>query len=96
MDSLDILESRYRREDVAKPHGKSFDWIFERTHLGFVSWLSQGHGIYLINGILGSGKSTLMKFMSRNTKILELLKLRQPSRTNIVADFYFWKSGTPL
>lgn len=89
MEILDILESRYRREDVAKLHGRSFDWIFEREHLGFVSWLSQGHGIYSINGILGSGKSTLMTFISRNTKTLELLKLRQPSRMNIVADFYF-------
>ena len=30
MESLDIPESRYRHQTVAKPHGRSFDWIFER------------------------------------------------------------------
>jgi len=66
-----------RFEAVETAHCKTFQWIFEgpsetgrhggearkSTRESFVHWLSSGHGIFHVCGKLGSGKSTLMKFL---------------------------------
>ncbi|KAH8895919.1 hypothetical protein GQ53DRAFT_819879 [Thozetella sp. PMI_491] len=59
-------------------------------------WLAAGEGIFHISGKLGSGKSTLMKFLctKRGTRI-ELQKWAG-QRTLVVANFFFWMPGSPL
>jgi len=66
-----------RFEAVETAHYETFQWIFEdpsetgrhegetcqSTRESFVHWLSSGHGIFHVCGKLGSGKSTLMKFL---------------------------------
>lgn len=71
--SFDDMYGRF--EAVDKAHGKTFEWVFEETrkdkdnkpdglsHESLVHWLSSGKGIFHISGKLGSGKSTLMKFL---------------------------------
>jgi hypothetical protein len=39
----------------------------------FVEWLSSGTGVYHIAGKLGSGKSTLMKYLARHSRVREEL-----------------------
>lgn len=71
---LDGIQGRY--ETVPEAHSKTFQWLFDdhdnvsldadkrlaRERLN--TWLSSGEGIFHISGKLGSGKSTLMKFLS--------------------------------
>jgi len=63
-----------RFEAVETAHYKTFKWIFEDTppsdkyhdhskRQSFLDWLSTGNGIFHVSGKLGSGKSTLMKFL---------------------------------
>lgn len=67
------MHSRFDAVDTA--HYKTFEWIFEDTprteanerdlsdRESFIQWLSSGKGIFHVSGKLGSGKSTLMKFL---------------------------------
>lgn len=50
---------------------------WERNREGvqsFVHWLSSGTGAYHIGGKLGSGKSTLMKYLSGHSRVREELQ----------------------
>lgn len=40
----------------------------------FAAWLRDGDGIFYISGKLGSGKSTLMKYLSDHTRTKEHLR----------------------
>ena len=71
-----------RFEAVETAHYETFQWIFEgpsetgqhggetceSTQESFVHWLSSGHGIFHVCGKLGSGKSTLMKFLCNHDR----------------------------
>lgn len=57
-----------RRESVERAHEATFDWIYSHEIAGtpwssFVNWLRIGSGIYWINGKVGAGKSTLMRYL---------------------------------
>jgi hypothetical protein len=70
-----------RFDAVDKAHYKTFEWIFEDTpkngdnnrdyspHESFIYWLSSGKGIFHISGKMGSGKSTLVKFLYRHKRV---------------------------
>jgi hypothetical protein len=68
-----------RFEAVEDAHCKTFEWIFEPDSKkdnqngcsgpeSFKHWLSSGRGIFHISGKLGSGKSTLMKFLCEHKR----------------------------
>jgi hypothetical protein len=72
--------------EVLEAHKKTFQWMLSENAAGngynerssardlFIDWLSGGSGIFHISGKLGSGKSTLMKFLcgeSRTTTELQ-------------------------
>ncbi|KAF8855876.1 hypothetical protein BDZ45DRAFT_595017, partial [Acephala macrosclerotiorum] len=91
-----------RIEEVAEAHARTYEWIFSdsssicpsRTWSNFVEWLKDGNGIYWINGKAASGKSTLMRYILRHPRTMELLtSWAQPLKVNSAA-FFFWNSGT--
>lgn len=60
--AFDDMYSRY--DSVPEAHFKTCEWIFNSNiRPSFVNWLNHGDGIFHISGKLGSGKSTLMKFL---------------------------------
>lgn len=74
------LKARYTR--IANAHERTFNWLFQdsdteserHTHgRHFVSWLRSGDGIFWVSGKPGSGKSTLMKWISSQKKTEEIL-----------------------
>ncbi|KAH8897606.1 hypothetical protein GQ53DRAFT_791504 [Thozetella sp. PMI_491] len=81
------------------PHGQTFEWIYEQPEASrapwsnFSEWLQTGDSIYWIQGRLGSGKSTLMRYIFENEETRRQLCLwTQGSPIEILA-FYFWNSG---
>ncbi|KAI8719792.1 NACHT domain-containing protein [Fusarium sp. LHS14.1] len=60
----------------------------------FTDWLGSGDPIYWISGKPGSGKSTLMKFVSSNPKTKSFLKEWQPEVQ--IFSHYFWKAGSEM
>ena len=91
-----------RYEKIADAHAKTFEWIFRdyTRHANlcygdsFIEWLSHGTGIFWVTGKAGSGKSTLMKFLSHHHLTSETLTHWSGTKKLIIASFYFWYAGT--
>ncbi|EHL02055.1 hypothetical protein M7I_2010 [Glarea lozoyensis 74030] len=106
--SLSFVDMYGRFEAVDIAHYKTFEWIFEDkpehtkndynfSHREtFLHWLSAGTGIFHISGKLGSGKSTLMKFLCSHERTSVELEKWAGDRKLVFAKFFFWKPGTTL
>ncbi|KAG7287236.1 hypothetical protein NEMBOFW57_006742 [Staphylotrichum longicolle] len=83
----DVRSTRYAEAERREMHRAAGNM--------FTNWLSSGEGIFHISGKLGSGKSTLMKYLGDHpgTKT-ELIKWAD-GRDLVVAKFFFWRPGTP-
>lgn len=98
---FDAMDERFH--DVSKEAENTFRWIFEdktndgfsRRSVMFKSWLTSGSGIFHICGKLGSGKSTLMKHIWRNSQTAQSLQLwaQGLKKQLVTAQFFFWKPG---
>jgi hypothetical protein len=93
-DSLDFAERSQRYERIIQAHETTFDWIFEKSDLGLVSWLRKGNGTYWIQGKPGSGKSTVMKFLHDHPKTSEILSQWRQGRGHTSAWFFFNERGS--
>ena len=105
LDSLYSPQAEERCQRIAKAHCETFDWIFKvgsaapisdrlQNECNFASWLSHGAGLYWISGKPGSGKSTLMKYISRDVRTRQCLDVWAGSSNLITASFYFWNAGS--
>jgi hypothetical protein len=75
-----------RYDAVDKAHYETFQWFFNDdpqaeqddarrlAKKSFMDWLSSGNGIFHISRKLGSGKSTLMKFLYQHDRTKTELK----------------------
>lgn len=72
LKGLAFPEMRTRLDGIEEAHEKTFRWILDggnidedrrKSHELFNDWLLKGDGIFHVSGKLGSGKSTLMKFL---------------------------------
>lgn len=59
-----------------------------------LNWLRAGDKIFHVSGNPGSGKSTLMKFLSQHERTMEELKVWATTKKLIFCVFYFWNPGT--
>jgi hypothetical protein len=74
LSSLAFATMMDRYNTILNTHENTFEWIFEKSHhfpeedprsrVMFTKWLLQGDGVYWISRKPGSGKSTLMKYIS--------------------------------
>ncbi|KAK5651327.1 hypothetical protein OQA88_12560 [Cercophora sp. LCS_1] len=62
----------------------------------YLGWLSSGQGIFHICGKIGSGKSTLMKFLSEHSTTRAHLESWADQKVLVLASFFFWKPGSKL
>ncbi|KAK4451173.1 hypothetical protein QBC34DRAFT_58748 [Podospora aff. communis PSN243] len=61
-----------------------------------IDWLTSGNGIFHISGKLGSGKSTLMKYICEHPSTKEMLKSWAGRPQLVFASFFFWRPGSAL
>jgi hypothetical protein len=105
--SLHYREREYRELAISSPYDKTFQWMFDkdprRKNGGFPRWLASSSNLFWITGKAGSGKSTLMKyisdFKSGGEGALQCQKhLREWSGKwkLTTASFYFWGSGAGI
>lgn len=87
---FDGIDERF--DDIAEAHARTFQWIYERSELGFVDWLEAGRGIYWITGKAGSGKSTLMKFIYKDERTRNCLPTDYENI--LVSSFFFHDRGS--
>lgn len=99
LNSLSFTSLADRQESIELPHTQTFDWIFEepgnsqRSWSNFVEWLRSGNGIYWINGKVGSGKSTLMRYVYENDLTKRNIDQWAGDMQSQVSGFFFWRSG---
>lgn len=100
---FDYIQARYQSISEAHPH--TFDWIFDKTKpdegtfASFINWLEHPgglEGLYWVAGKPGSGKSTLMRFLSDSPRTKAALETWSGSRTLLSANMFFWHSGSPI
>ncbi|KAI0415959.1 hypothetical protein F5X98DRAFT_206355 [Xylaria grammica] len=99
-----------REWSVAEAHHATFRWLFDEnespSRTSFKNWLASEEKLYWITGKAGSGKSTLMKYIShpgepqnhdnKRRRCYDGL-LKWSGKSNLViASFYFWNSGTHM
>ncbi|KAI9694326.1 MAG: hypothetical protein M1820_009015 [Bogoriella megaspora] len=107
--SLHYRTMHVRHDEIQEAHAKTFNWLFEtpsavaeedKQPVKFVDWLQcagDGKDTYWITGKAGSGKSTIMKFLSTHPQTFAVLhKWIQGSERLITAGYYFWHAGTVL
>ncbi|RHZ67684.1 hypothetical protein CDV55_107910 [Aspergillus turcosus] len=91
-DDYDVFDKSGGSEDDAQEE----DLYRTTARKSFLSWLEYGHGIFHISGKLGSGKSTLMKFLYTDARTQEMLRKWAGSGTLVMGSFFFWKPGSQL
>lgn len=96
---LESLKSKHdnlnrRRENLPEAAHSTFEWLFE-TSSTFSDWLHTPHDVDLfwIAGKPGSGKSTLMKFITEDDRTLESLQTWAGHGKILIASHFFWHPG---
>lgn len=108
-----------REQSVVKAHEKTYRWIFQKEKqqdqpwASFCHWLeTPDNPLYWITGKAGSGKSTLMRFISQppagdksseqaegaksQPPCFPFLKMWAGTQPLLIASFYFWAVGSPM
>ncbi|CAJ0548545.1 Ff.00g021580.m01.CDS01 [Fusarium sp. VM40] len=89
-----------RRFNVKEAHYKTLRWALDPPN-GYTewddlgNWLKDARSIYWISGKAGSGKSTLMKYLLSQSRMLELLTKWACGSSIVLASFFFYALGRP-
>ncbi|RGP81730.1 hypothetical protein FLONG3_115 [Fusarium longipes] len=106
LESLAYKSMHDRESQVTEAHAKTLDWIFDKSAIdqslrqnfrdSFVTWLNDSAlgPIYWITGKPGSGKSTLVRYLSQHPVALHHLRKWAGNKTISTAGFFFWTSGS--
>ncbi|KAI8936526.1 hypothetical protein NX059_006930 [Plenodomus lindquistii] len=99
---LFFTDMDHRYEAIPEAYENTFRWLFDQDRDSngagwdsYTDWLSanDGHNIYWITGKPGSGKSTLMKYLSQEPQTTTYLENWKDGKRLIRLSFYFWNSG---
>lgn len=86
----------YDRESAIPPaHQRTFEWMLSNTDGGFVQWLKEQNCTFWVSGKAGSGKSTLMRYLTEHSTTHQMLT-EWAGGGLVVAKHFFWRPGTPL
>lgn len=96
LESLVFEEMRQREITIRDAFAKTYAWIFDSVSSPFARWLEGGTGTFWISGKPGSGKSTLMKFMTQHNQTEAMLGKWAAGRNLIQSKHFFWGTGTAL
>lgn len=98
---LDRLWFRWiddRKANIEDRHFRTLDWALDPPNRqlqwdNLAEWLKNGSGLYWLAGKPGSGKSTLMKYLSDHQRAMSLLKEWAGQSELITSQFFFYALG---
>jgi len=102
LDALHFRRIADRRATIAPAYEQTFQWIYSEPVAGgkpwdsFIHWLKRGRDCYWVEGKAGSGKSTLMRYISEDPRTIAALKEWAGTSQLVVSSFFFWNAGTSL
>ncbi|KAF2009483.1 hypothetical protein BU24DRAFT_379902, partial [Aaosphaeria arxii CBS 175.79] len=91
-----------RHARISQAHRRTFDWIYlppdaeKASWSNFVTFLEEDSDLYWITGKPGSGKSTLMKYLSDNRHTMKHSRQWSGNTELLRAGFFFWNSGSDM
>ncbi|KAK5734911.1 hypothetical protein LTR17_008544 [Elasticomyces elasticus] len=85
-----------RQLNIHTNHKDTCHWIFDSDRVPFAQWCKIGSGVFWVSGKAGSGKSTLMRFLTRDARTSQLLQRGTAAKPVVIASYYFWSAGTEL
>ena len=101
--SLYFESISHREQSIPKRYAATFEWVFQEPRISdsgkplwsnFPGWLQEDSGeIYWITGKPGSGKSTLIKFISQDPRFETLLQDWAAGSQLLIARFFSWIAG---
>lgn len=101
-DWLGFAEIDNRECEIKEAHKATFRWALQPRERpgyltdpdpGLVNWLRESDGLFWIQGKLGSGKSTLMKYMWQDPLLEDHLRAWAGGMSLYRASFFFAKKG---
>ncbi|KAI1416956.1 hypothetical protein F5Y13DRAFT_102746 [Hypoxylon sp. FL1857] len=87
--SDNALKDASKQASAGEPSG-----LEDKPWYNFEDWLKSDNAIYWINGKLGSGKTTLMKYLIENRLTKE--SLATWAKDPVILSHFFWKAGSKL
>src|SRR5205814_1087107 len=98
LDFLHYDDMEYRHTTLRSAHEKTFSWIFgsaattngDPSPSKFVDWLNSDDSLFWISGKIGSGKSTLMKYICNHDLVKSNLKKWSEGCQLVITSFFFW------
>lgn len=110
LSSLEYPGMQDREDAIPDAHESTFKWAFEKGSdekwISLREWLESDDKLYWVTGIPASGKSTIMRYISRpisqpdeeypRSRSYKYLKRGADEKRLIVATFYFWNSGLQM
>ncbi len=102
LKSLKYESMRTRHANIEEAHGYTFDWIFEDAssspfpQVKFLEWLQTHSGFYWVAGKAGSGKSTLMKYLYKQSRTNKALQVWAGTKKLVTASYFFWIGGKEI
>ncbi|KAI0518135.1 hypothetical protein F5B22DRAFT_644897 [Xylaria bambusicola] len=96
LKSLAFDSIHNRRDNIEQAHQETCLWVYDPNRTNFTEWLKSASGVYWINGLAGSGKSTLMKYVTTDKQTYSALGTWTGGRRLITASHYFWNAGTEM
>lgn len=101
LESLAFPSMDDRGTMVPTSYGDTFRWLFQQesdynhNRVGFHKWLrADTSSIYWITGKPGSGKSTLMKYITQHPSLGHHLRRWAGRLEPLWAGYYFWDAGS--
>lgn len=88
-----------RKANINERHSQTLNWALDPLETtqkwdNLAQWLRIGTGLYWLAGKAGSGKSTLMKYLSNHPRTTTLLKEWAAQSELVTLQFFFYTMGT--
>ena len=100
--SLNYDQRPARLEAIPEAHLQTFSWILSEPSLDgdgsseLLKWLKSGSGVFWVTGKPGSGKSTLMKYITEHAQTTEALATWAAPHRAVTAHHFFWNPGSAI
>jgi hypothetical protein len=91
-----------REDQIIDAERETFEWILRpprdehQPWSNFTNWLTSDNSIFWIQGKAGSGKSTMLKFLSNHPTVKQALDTWADKTPLVFVQFYFWHNGSML
>ena len=105
LESLWFPDIYAREEGIKDAYEQTYQWLLDDSEIsgasarpwdGMVQWLKYGQDTYWISGKAGSGKSTLMRYLSDHDRTKDFLQVWTGSSELLTLKFFFWAAGNSI